>query len=74
MSFEGQIALVTGTSQGLGLELARQLATAGATVYATVRKAGDAEGGLSALDGDVHVVALDLVDPAAKMLAGSTTP
>lgn len=72
MSFDGQIALVTGTSQGLGLELTRQLAAAGATVYATVRKAGDAEGGLSALDGDVRVVVMDLVDPASISAAVQT--
>lgn len=65
MSFDGQIALVTGTSQGLGLELTRQLAGAGATVYATVIKMADASGTLDALDGDIRVVELDLRDSAS---------
>lgn len=65
MSLAGQIALVTGTSQGLGLELTRQLARAGATVYATVRKLSDAEDALCALDGDVRVAQLDLLEPTS---------
>ncbi len=65
MSFEGQIALVTGTNQGLGMELVRQLAAAGATVYATSMDLADGEAALGSMPGDIRVVALDLRDPGS---------
>lgn len=65
MSFEGQIALVTGTNQGLGLELTRQLAAAGATVYATSLDTAEGEAALGGIDGDIRVAELDLRDAAS---------
>lgn len=62
MSFEGQIALVTGTNQGLGKELTSQLAAGGATVYATVRDAAEGKLALGSLEGDIRVAELDLRD------------
>jgi len=40
----GQTALVTGSSRGLGAEIARQLADHGATVYASARDPSDVDG------------------------------
>lgn len=63
MSFAGQIAIVTGTNQGLGLELTRQLAAAGATVYATSLDVTEGQAALGDFPGDIRVVPLDLRDP-----------
>ncbi len=63
MSFYGQIALVTGTNQGLGLELTRQLAAAGATVFATALDTEAGKVALGAFPGDIRVIYLDLTKP-----------
>ena len=38
MNWDEQVALVTGASSGIGLEMARQLADAGAQVFASARR------------------------------------
>ncbi len=65
MNFDGQIALVTGTNQGLGLELTRQLAAKGATVYATSLDVEEGKAALGGFEGDIRVVPLDLRDAAS---------
>lgn len=61
-NWQGQTVLVTGANRGLGLEFARQLHAAGATVIATARKPEAAEE-LQALG--VRVVQLDVTDEAS---------
>jgi NAD(P)-dependent dehydrogenase (short-subunit alcohol dehydrogenase family) len=62
------ITIVTGTSSGIGLEIAVQAAAAGHSVVATMRdtgKAGALREAASALGVDVDIRALDVTDPAS---------
>ncbi|MEP3046624.1 MAG: SDR family NAD(P)-dependent oxidoreductase [Roseibium sp.] len=63
--FSGKFALVTGTNQGLGKELTRQLASAGATVFATALDVAQGKAALSDFAGDIRVIELDLGKPAS---------
>jgi len=65
---DGRVALVTGSSTGIGLALARGLAQAGATVVINARNAArlnDAAGALRAQGLSVHAKAFDVTDAAA---------
>ncbi|HEX6016729.1 MAG TPA: glucose 1-dehydrogenase [Burkholderiaceae bacterium] len=65
---DGRIALVTGSSTGIGLALARGLGHAGATVVLNARNAArlnDAAAELRAAGLQVHAHAFDVADPAA---------
>jgi NAD(P)-dependent dehydrogenase (short-subunit alcohol dehydrogenase family) len=69
--------LITGSSRGIGFELARQYAEAGWTVYATARKPAESKAlaELAARQRNVRLETLDVVDGAsveslAKRLAG----
>jgi len=61
------IVLITGANRGIGLELARNYAERGWTVYATARKPGEAAelNELAAKNPRVTVVQLDLLDIAS---------
>src|SRR4030095_8591194 len=66
-NLEGKIALVTGGSRGLGLQIAEALGEAGAKILLTSRKAADLEeaaGDLQAKGIDTRWVAADASDPA----------
>jgi len=71
-SLDGQVAIVTGASRGLGLEMARAIAESGARVYMTARGAEQldatarqfADAGL-----DVRTKAFDLADADACVAA-----
>jgi gluconate 5-dehydrogenase len=64
---EGQTALVTGGSRGLGLQIAEALGEAGAKILLTSRKAADLEEAVAELQAkgiDTRWVAADASDPA----------
>jgi NAD(P)-dependent dehydrogenase (short-subunit alcohol dehydrogenase family) len=58
-------ALVTGGARGLGVEICRQLADAGFTVWCTARDEAAAQRVAGTLDGDVRAAPLDVADPAS---------
>ena len=62
-SLNGHAALVTGSSQGIGLSIARGLHEAGARVVAHGRQAWPGD-----LPEDVSYVACDLCEPSAPAL------
>lgn len=67
-SLEGQVALVTGGSRGLGLQMATALGDAGAKVMLSSRKAGDLEEAAAELRArgiDARFIAADASDPSA---------
>ena len=64
----GRLALVTGSSRGIGLALARGLAAAGARVIVNARQESsliEVVEGLSAEGYEVHACAFDVTDPQA---------
>ncbi len=65
----GQVALVTGTSRGLGVELARSLARAGATVLAGMRDVESGARVFSDAADRIRPIPLDVADVAATRRA-----
>jgi NAD(P)-dependent dehydrogenase (short-subunit alcohol dehydrogenase family) len=59
------IALVTGANKGIGLQIARQLADAGVTVYVGSRDAARGERAVAEIGGDARLVVLDVTDAAS---------
>lgn len=73
-SLEGQVAIVTGSSRGLGFEMARALGESGGKVYMTARGKDQLEQSAETLRGeglDVETRAFDLADGDACILAVS---
>jgi len=64
MDLSGKVAIVTGGYSGLGLETARVLRRAGASVIVPARDLTRAAAALKAI-GDVELEAMDLLDPAS---------
>jgi len=66
VELQGQVALVTGGSRGIGLAIARELAQAGARVAVVARDGARAEQAAAELPGDGHRgYAADVADPEA---------
>jgi NAD(P)-dependent dehydrogenase (short-subunit alcohol dehydrogenase family) len=53
IGFDGKVALVTGSSRGIGLAIASELAASGARVMLSSRKAADLETAAAGIDGEV---------------------
>jgi len=62
---DGEVALVTGSTAGIGAEIARLFGTEGAKVVVTGRNAARGEAVAAAAAGDALFVAADLEDPDA---------
>ena len=61
-SLEGKLALVTGGGTGIGLEIARCMATAGATVVITGRREEVLQGAVAELGEAVHYLTNDICE------------
>ncbi len=61
----GVRAIVTGAASGIGVEVAKALAGAGASVVAAVRDPAKAEHALAGAVGELRIAALDLADLAS---------
>ena len=67
-NFSGEVALITGGSRGLGLEIAQAFGTAGATVVITARREqwlNEAEQLLKSQGISVHAMTCDVADAAS---------
>jgi NAD(P)-dependent dehydrogenase (short-subunit alcohol dehydrogenase family) len=62
---DGKVALVTGASRGIGLAIATELATNGARVMLSSRKAEALEAASAGIDGETRWFAAHAGDPAA---------
>lgn len=66
MELQGQVALVTGGSRGIGLAVATELASAGARVAVVARDEARAQAAAAGLPGEGHRgYAVDVADPEA---------
>jgi 3-oxoacyl-[acyl-carrier protein] reductase len=61
-ALEGQVALVTGASRGIGASIAAALAAAGARVIGTATSQAGADGISAALDGNGRGIVLNIAD------------
>ena len=61
-ALEGQVALVTGASRGIGASIAAALAAAGARVIGTATSQSGADGISAALDGNGRGIVLNIAD------------
>jgi NAD(P)-dependent dehydrogenase (short-subunit alcohol dehydrogenase family) len=69
VSMDNSIALVTGANNGIGKEIARQLAGAGLTVYIGSRDAARGRRAAGEIDGDTRLLVLDVTDAASVAAA-----
>jgi NAD(P)-dependent dehydrogenase (short-subunit alcohol dehydrogenase family) len=62
---EKLVALVTGANQGIGLQIAKDLAARGLTVLVGSRNNERGEAAAKTIDGDAHALQLDVTDQAS---------
>lgn len=62
---EKQVALVTGANQGIGLQIAKDLASHGFTVLVGSRNLERGEAAANTINGDAHALQLDVTDQAS---------
>jgi NAD(P)-dependent dehydrogenase (short-subunit alcohol dehydrogenase family) len=60
-----EVALVTDANQGIGLQIAKDLASRGLTVLVEWRNLERGEAAVKAIDGDAHAVQLKVTDSAS---------
>lgn len=65
MTENSRIALVTGANQGIGLQIATDLAASGLTVLLASRNLDRGKSAARTIDGDVHPIQLDVTDEAS---------
>jgi NAD(P)-dependent dehydrogenase (short-subunit alcohol dehydrogenase family) len=71
---DNSIALVTGANKGIGKEIARQLATAGHTVYVGSRNAGLGKAAVADIGGDARLLVLDVTNANSIATAARQVP
>ncbi|HWJ75578.1 MAG TPA: SDR family oxidoreductase [Kaistia sp.] len=65
MTENSRIALVTGANQGIGLQIATDLAANGLTVLLASRNLDRGRSAAETIDGDIHPIQLDVTDEAS---------
>jgi len=73
LSLQGKVALVTGSSRGIGRAIGAAYAAAGAKVMLTSRKEADLRAAADAIDGEVEVFAANAGDPDAAAACVAAT-
>lgn len=66
-----RVALVTGANQGIGLQIAKDLAAHGLTVLVGSRKLENGEKAARTIEGDGHAIQLDVTDQASIACAAA---
>jgi NAD(P)-dependent dehydrogenase (short-subunit alcohol dehydrogenase family) len=67
---EKPVALVTGANQGIGLQIAKDLAAHACTVLVGSRNLERGQAAAKTIEGDAHVLRLDVTDKASIAAAG----
>ncbi|APO76946.1 short-chain dehydrogenase/reductase SDR family protein (plasmid) [Rhizobium etli 8C-3] len=62
---EKRVVLITGANQGIGLQIAKELAAAGLTVLGGSRNFARGEEAAGTIDGDAYAIQLDVTDQAS---------
>lgn len=71
MTENSRIALVTGANQGIGLQIAKDLAANGLTVLLASRNLERGQAAAQTIEGHVHPIQLDVTDPVSIQAAAT---